>query len=161
MSQLTLSAVPGFNDIPDSAIAGDVPLTDDSLQKISHNAKFAAVRGKLIFMGFYGSGDTVPTPTDPDDGYAYSRAECSFVWMPYSNRSRAEPYTAGQQYPPPQSNIQPGVLYNFPGCWDINDLTGVVSMRTTYWSSGTEIVNTDGIMKVYCIALRSSVSAAN
>jgi hypothetical protein len=161
MSQLVFSSIPGFNDIPDAAIAGGVPLTDDSIQKISHDAKFGAVRCEIIFMGFYGHGDTIPTPTSPVDGYPFARAECGFVWSIYSNRSRVMPYTPGQQYPPPQSNSQPGVLYNFPGDWDINDLTGVVNLRTTYWSSGTETVTTDGIIKVYCFAQRSSVSAAN
>jgi hypothetical protein len=163
MSQLTFSSVPGFNDIADSAIAGNQPLTDDSLLKISHNAKFAAVRCECIFMGYYGAGDTVPTPTSPVDGYAYSRAECSFIWMIYTNRSRAEPYTPGQQYPPPISDSQPqNGLYNFPGGWDINDLTGVITLRTSYYSGGgAEVVNTDGVIKVFCIAQRSSVSVAD
>lgn len=163
MSQLTLSSIPGFSDIADSAIAGDVAMTDDSIQKISHNAKFAAVRSKIIFMGFYGHGDTIPTPTDPDDGYTYSRAECQFLWMIYCNRSRAEPYTPGQQYPPPIASSQPqNGLYNFPGGWDVNDLTGVVNLRTTYYSGGgAEVVTTDGIIKVYAAVTRSSVTAAN
>ena len=89
MAELTLSAIPGFFDIDDSAIAAGQPLTDDSMLKISHNAKFGAVRSKLIFMGFYADSNTVPTPIDPDDGYAYSRGECQFVWMIYSNRAPA------------------------------------------------------------------------
>ena len=65
MSQLTLGAIPGFFDLADSAIAAGQPLTDDSMLKISHNAKFGTVRSKLIFMGFYANGNTVPTPIDP------------------------------------------------------------------------------------------------
>src|SRR5579875_2738055 len=79
MSQLTFTAIPGFFDLADSAIAGNQPLTDDSLQKISHNAKFAAVRCEVIFMGFYANGNTVPAPVSPVDGYVYSRAECVFI----------------------------------------------------------------------------------
>jgi hypothetical protein len=163
MSQLTMSAVPGFTDIPDSAIAGDVPLTDDSIQKISHNAKYGSVRCEVVYMGFYGHGDTIPAPVSPVDGYQYARAECSFIWSIYSNRSRAEPYTPGQQLPPPQANGQPqNGLYNFPGGWDINDLTGVVNLRTSYYSAGgAEVVTTDGIIKVFCFAQRSSVSTSD
>ena len=97
------------------------------------------------------------------DGYAYSRAECIFWWTIYSNRARQQPFTAGQQYPPPQSNSQPqNNLYNFPGGWDINDLTGVVSLRTSYYSGGgAEVVTNDGIIKVICVAQRSSISVAN
>jgi hypothetical protein len=114
-------------------------------------------------MGYYGDGDTIPTPTSPVDGYAYSRAECMFSWKIYSNRARQQPYTPGQQYPPPQSNSQPqNNLYNFPGGWDINDLTGVVSLRTSYYSGGgAEVVTNDGIIKVHCYAQRSSISVAN
>jgi len=161
MSQLTLSAIPGFFDLADSAIAAGRPLTDDSMLKISHNAKFGTVRSKLIFMGFYANANTVPTPIDPDDGYAYSRPECQFVWMIYSNRAPAPGFVPGQASPPGQSSSQPGSLYNFPSGWDINDATGVVTLRTTYWQNGNEVVNNDGILKVYAVCLRLSLSSAN
>ena len=77
MAEFTLSAIPGFFDLADSALSAGQPVTDDSMLKISHNAKFGAVRSKLIFMGFYANGNTVPTPVDPDDGYAYSRRSAS------------------------------------------------------------------------------------
>jgi hypothetical protein len=161
MSQLVLSAIPGFFDIADSAIAAGQPLTDDTMLKLSHNAKFGAVRSKLIFMGFYANGNTVPTPIDPDDGYAYSLSECQFVWMIYSNRAPAPGFVPGQASPPVQSNSQAGELYNFPGGWDINDATGIVTLRTSYWQNGNEVVNNDGIIKVYAVCLRLSLNNAN
>ncbi len=161
MSQLTLSAIPGFFDLADSAIAAGQPLTDDSMLKISHNAKFGTVRCKLIFMGFYANGNTVPTPVDPDDSYAYSRSECQFIWTIYSNRSPAPGFVPGQASPPAQSSSQAGQLYNFPGGWDVNDGTGYVSLRTSYWQNGNEIVNNDGIIKVYAACLRLSLNSAN
>jgi hypothetical protein len=161
MSQLTLSTIPGFFDLADSAIAAGQPLTDDSMLKISHNAKFGAVRSKLIFMGFYANGNTVPTPLDPDDGYAYSRAECQFIWTVYSNRAPAPGFVPGQVPPPAQANSQSGQLYNFPGGWDINDATGLITLRTTYWQNGTEVVTNDGIIKVYAVCLRLSLNSAN
>jgi len=158
MSQLTLSATPGFFDLPDTAIAAGEPLTDDSMLKISHNAKFGTVRGKLIFMGFFANGDTVPTPIDPDDYYAYARTECEFMAMIYSNRAPAPGFVPGQALPPAQSDSQPGPLYNFPGGWAINDLTGLVTLWTTYYANGTETVTSDGIIKVYAICSRMSVT---
>jgi hypothetical protein len=161
MSQLTLASIPGFFDLSDSALAAGQPVTDDSLLKISHNAKFGVVRSKLIFMGFYANGNTVPTPVDPDDGYAYSRSECQFIWLIYSNRAPAAGFLPGQQLPPAQANSQPGSLYNFPSGWDINDATGAVRCYTTYWQSGNEVVSNDGIMKVYAAVCRSTINVSN
>jgi hypothetical protein len=162
VSQLTLASIPGFFDIADAALAAGQPVTDDSLLKISHNAKFGVVRSKAIFMGFYANGNVVPTPVDPDDGYAYARSECQFVWLPYSNRAPAAGFIPGQQLAPAQSSAQPGPLYNFPGPWDIDDATGAVSCRTTYWQGGTtEVVSNDGIMKVYALVCRSTINVSN
>ena len=52
MSQMLMSSIPGFFDLADSTIAGGRPLTDYALAKISHNAKFGAVRCEIIYMGF-------------------------------------------------------------------------------------------------------------
>ena len=76
MSQMLMSSIPGFFDLADSTIPGGQPLTDYALAKISHNAKFGAVRCEIIYMGFYGPGDTVAPPVSPVDGYSYSYAEC-------------------------------------------------------------------------------------
>jgi hypothetical protein len=160
MSQLRLTAIPGFSDLADTAIAAGKPLTDDTMLKISHNAKFGTVRSKLIFMGFYANGNAVPTPIDPDDGYAYSRAECQFFWTIYSNRAPASGFVPGQATPPAISSSQPAPLYNFPGGWDINDITGLVTLWTSYYAPGSsETVNNDGIIKVYAICLRSSLTS--
>ncbi|MGB9487676.1 MAG: hypothetical protein WCD04_16380 [Terriglobia bacterium] len=155
---MTLTAIPGFFDLADSAIAAGQVLTDSTMLAMSHNGKFATVRGKLIFMGFYANGNTVPTPIDPDDGYAYARTECQFMFMPYSNRAPAPGFVPGQATPPAQSSSQPGPLYNWPGGWAINDLTGLVTLWTTYYANGQETVNNDGIIKVYAICLRMSVT---
>ena len=62
MPQLTMNVAPGFNDLSDALLVQDAPLTDDIMTKISHNAKFGAVRCEIVYMGFYGPGDTVPPP---------------------------------------------------------------------------------------------------
>ena len=156
MSQLTLSVIPGFFDLADSAIAAGQPLTDDSMLKISHRGAFAllggtsqpSIFGHCVLFG-------------ADDGYAYSRGECQFVWMIYSNRSPAAGFIPGQAAPPGQANSQPGTLYNFPGGWNVNDATGLVSLYTTYWQNGNEVVSNDGVIKVYAVCLRLSLNSAN
>ena len=159
MSQLTLSSIPGF-DISDSALAGGQPLTDDTMLKISHNAKFAAVRTELLFMGFFQPGDAVPTPVSPVDGYAYSRAECLFLPILASSRSPAAGFVSGQKnFPVLASNdAGQGSLIVVPYQLDVNDATGALTCQT-YWStSGAE---NQGVVKVYCVAVRSSVNVAN
>jgi hypothetical protein len=160
MSQLTLSAVPGFFDLSDAVLAGGNPLTDDAILKISHNAKFAAVRTEVIYMGFFQSGDTVPTPISLVDGYAYARAECLYLGTLASSRSPAAGFQSGQRSFPVLTNNDPGqgTLVIVPYQLDINDATGVVTCQT-YWSaSGAE---NQGVVKVHCIAVRSSVNAAS
>ena len=159
--ELSLGVIPGFFDLSDDCLQAGQPCTDDFLLKISHNAKFAAVRSKLIYMGFYANGNTVPTPVDPDDGYTYSREECQFVCNLFSNRSPAPGFVPGQAGPPAQSNSQPGTLYNWPGAYDVNDATGLVSLRNSYWQNGQEIFSNDGILKVYAVCRRLSINAAN
>ena len=158
MSQLILSSQPSFTDLPDSALAAGQALTDATMLALAHNSKFATVRGKLIFMGFYACDNIVPPPVDPDDGYVYSLAECQFISMIYSNRSPAPGFVPGQATPPAQAALQPGLIYNFGG-WSINDLDGVVATWTGYISNGVEVLNSDGILKVYAICSRKSVTS--
>jgi hypothetical protein len=160
MSQLTMSAIPGFFDLADSAISGGQPLTDDSIQKISHNAKFGAVRTELIYMGFYTSGNTVTTPTSPVDGYAYARSECAFIPIFASSRQPAAGFVPGQATFPAlaSSDLGTGSLVMVPYVLDINDSTGVVTCQVYF--SGNAAQN-QGTLKVYCIATRSSVNVSN
>ncbi len=163
MAQLTFASIPGFFDLADSAIVGGQPLTDDAIGKISHNAKFGAVRCELFYMGFYANANTVPTPISPVDGYAYARSEVMYVWSIYSNRAPAAGFVPGQAAAPPQANSQSGALYNFPGAYDINDANGFVSLSMSYTSAlpPNEIRSNDGIIKVYALCQRSSVNVAN
>src|SRR5437868_10026962 len=108
MSQLNFSAIPGFFDIVDSVLAGGQPLTDDAILKISHNAKFAAVRTEIIFMGYYRPGDTVPVPVSPVDGYTYSRTECMYLPLLASSRSPGAGFVSGQTSFPALATNDPG-----------------------------------------------------
>ncbi|HEX5481384.1 MAG TPA: hypothetical protein VFZ08_02005 [Terriglobia bacterium] len=160
MSQLTFSAVPGFFDLADSAIAGNQPLTDDSLQKISHNAKFAAVRCEMIYMGFYGSGDTVPVPVSPVDGYAYSRGECMFIPVFASSRQPAPGFIPGQDTFPALSNVDlgSGGLVVVPYVVDISDATGFITCQVFFTTGGAQ---SQGTVKVYAVCQRSSLNQNN
>jgi len=160
MSQLTMANIPGFFDIADSAIAGGQPLTDDSIQKISHNAKFGAVRCELIYMGFFQNGNTVGVPTSPVDGYTYARSEVIYIPILASGRSPAAGFTPGQAAFPSLATTDPGTgnLIISPYQLDVNDTTGIVTCQT-YWSvSGAE---NQGTLKVYALCQRSSVNTAN
>ncbi len=161
MSQLTFSAIPGFFDIADAAIVGGQPLTDDSIAKISHNAKFGAIRCEIIYMGFFANGNTVGTPISPVDGYAYTRAEVMYHFNRYDSRAPGPGFVAGQAAKPPSASSQASQIYHF-GPWDIDDSTGIVSLQTSYFvTGGAETVTNDGIIKVYAMCQRSSVNVAN
>src|SRR5258708_31569137 len=74
MSQLLISTIPGFVDLPDATIAADQPLTDYSITKISNNAKFAAIRPET-FYGWDNNRDLAQAPAQAVDGYVYARTE--------------------------------------------------------------------------------------
>ena len=160
MSQLTMNAIPGFFDIADSAIAAGQPLTDDAILKLSHNAKFGAVRCEVFYMGFYTSGSTVPTPTSPVDGYPYQRGECVFIPIFASSRQPAAGFVPGQAAFPTLANndLGTGNLLIVPYELDVNDATGTVTCQVYF--SGNAAQN-QGTVKVYCVAMRSSANVSS
>ncbi len=160
MAQLTFAAIPGFVDIPDTAIAADQPLTDDSVQKISHNAKFGAIRCEVIFMGFFTAGATIGVPPSPADGYAYAQAEVVYFPILASTRSPAGGFVNGQKTFPTLANSDnyTGNLVAAPYLLDINDTTGVLLCEVYGATNGAQ---SQGTVKVYAICQRSSVNVSN
>ena len=167
MSQMLMSSIPGFFDLADSTIAGGQPLTDYALAKISHNAKFGAVRCEVIYMGYYGPGDTVIPPVSPVDGYQYSYQECSFIPTLYSTRQPAPGYTPGQATPPALANVDlgSGNAICSPYQLDINDANGMVScailfLGGNYGSTGGSGSGAfaQGTVKVRAICQRLSIN---
>jgi hypothetical protein len=159
MSQLNFASIPGFFDLADSAIAAGQPLTDDAISKISHNAKFGAVRAEQFYMGFYANGNTVSRPVSPVDGYAYSYAECLFFLIHASSLSPAAGFVPGQAlFPPTAPNAGAGALLASPYQMTIEPSggtnPGLVSLSNYYSTSGP--VN-EGTVAVYCLAQRLSV----
>lgn len=151
----------GFIDIPDAILAAQEIFTDDSMVKISSNAKFGAVRCEIMFMGYYKNGDTVPTPISPVDGYPYSREEILYDWTLYSTRGPGPDFVSGQAAPP---GIAPGQIGNI--YWlkvDIDDATGKVSTMISYFSQGVvpETITSDCMLRVLAICQRESTNAAS
>ncbi len=158
MSQMTMSTQPGFFDLADSTIAGGQPLTDDSISKISHNAKFGAVRCEIIYMGFYANGNTVSAPLSPVDGYQYSYPECTFVIAGHCTRAPAPGFVPGQATFPAIANTNAGnvdgtVLLQY---FDVDDANGAVSIFTAYEASQEQYNTNDGFVKVLAICQRLS-----
>ncbi len=160
MAQLTFASIPGFFDLADSTIVGGQPLTDDAIAKVSHNAKFAAVRHESIYMGFYRNGDVVGVPVSPVDGYAYTRAECLFFLIHASTLSPAAGFVVGQaSFPGLASQAGSGTIIATPYQMFIESSTstgtpGRITLSNYYSTSGA--VN-EGTVAVYCLAMRSSV----
>jgi hypothetical protein len=160
MSQLTMAVQPGFTDLADSAIAGGQPLTDANIQAISHNAKFGVVRPEIFYMGFFTSGNTVPTPTSPVDGYAYARTECAYIPVFASSRQPAGVFVAGQAAFPSLANtdLGTGSLVSVPYQLDINESTGILTCNVYFSGNASQA---QGTVKVYCVAMRSSVNVSD
>ncbi len=155
MSQLTLAEIPGFFDLPDADLAAGQPVTDYVMTKISNNAKFGVVNDERFYMGWFANGDTVPTPVSVADGYIYSLLECEFNIVGFASRAPAPGFVPGQQAEPVQasSNSGPGELYWFN--FDIDDSTGKVATRVSYYQpGGAETITNDGMVKVRVRAKR-------
>ena len=160
MSQLTFASIPGFFDLADTAIAAGQPLTDDSISKISHNAKFGVVRAEQLYMGFYTNGNVVPTPVSPVDGYAYSRAECLYFLIHASTLSPAAGFVPGQAlFPATAPNAGAGSILASPWQMYIEGSTsagtpGKITVWNYYSTSGPVA---EGTVAVYAMCQRLSV----
>jgi hypothetical protein len=158
MAQLTWATVPGAVDIPDSNLAADQPVTDYTLQKVSNNAKFAAVRPET-FYGWYKDGETVKIPTSPVDGYVYQRAELEYDIAAWCSRSPSGA-TNGALVKPARNSVNdgPGSLF-LMDFWveEKNEANpGLVHCVVHYWTGSTETPTNGGFVKVRTIATRLS-----
>ena len=158
MAQLTFQTIPGFVDLPDSALAADQPVTDYSLVKISNNAKFAAVRPET-FYGWYRDGEVVQIPVSRVDGYVYSRSELEYevaAWCSRSPDGGAATNGAPTKPARASANDGPGSLF-LMDFWveeENEPNPGRVHCEVHYWNNGTEVVTNGGFVKVRTIATR-------
>jgi hypothetical protein len=160
MAQMTFAVIPGFVDLPDSAIAADQPLTDYSLAKISNNAKFAAVRPET-FYGWYRNGETVQLPASAVDGYVYSRQELEYEVAAWSSRSPANgAATNGATAKPARAGVNQGAGTLFDMDFWVEEKNeanpGLVHCYVSFWNNGSEIQTNGGFVKVRTLATRLS-----
>lgn len=158
MAQLTWGTVPGAVDLPDANLAADEPVTDYTLQKISNNAKFAAVRPET-FYGWYKNGETVLIPTSVVDGYVYTQQELEYEVAAWCSRSPVGATNGALTKPARASgNSGPGSLF-LVDFWveEKNEPNpGLVHCDVCYWNGSTETPTNDGFVKVRTIATRLS-----
>jgi hypothetical protein len=70
--------------------------------QLNKNVRESACTPEFFGPTQYAAGDTVPTPTSPIDGYAYSRDELNYIWewsdttplSPVTNHNRTVGFTA-------------------------------------------------------------------
>ena len=111
-------------------------------------------------MGFYTSGNTVPTPTSAVDGYTYQRSECAFIPILASSRQPAAGFVPGQATFPILANndLGTGSLLVVPYELDVDDSTGMVTCQVYFTGNAAQ---NQGTVKVYCIAMRATVNVPN
>lgn len=69
-----------FSEIDLSTILFANPLPASKLSQVNKNSQQASLMPEFFAPAHYADGDTVPLPTSPVDGYAYSRNELFYVW---------------------------------------------------------------------------------
>jgi hypothetical protein len=152
VSSVSLSAQPGFSDIPDSTWDGGSALSSAGLKALNADAKFATVRNEQ-FWGYYKHGETVATPVSPADGYVYSRVELLYMWSVYWTGSPPASPVNGTQVPPTRGATGAGGTFLQSGAV-VDQATGAVACTTSYFD-GTQHDTNDGIVLVMIFAQRS------
>jgi hypothetical protein len=158
MSQLTYSTVPAPTDVADSTFDAGLPLVWQALAQISDNARLAAVRPELIYMGWYKDGDLLPLPISPVDGYVYERAEVRNLIQGFSTQPPIV-FTSGQATRPALGPSQ-GLKIDYV-VFDIDDSLGQVLCNVYYESAnpgfpggGASGLTGDGCLKVMAVCTR-------
>jgi hypothetical protein len=75
LTSLVVAATPAYVPVSDTEIATDDAVTDSIMQRINHNAKFAALNTEIVYMGEFTNGETCPRAVSPADGYEYQYSE--------------------------------------------------------------------------------------
>lgn len=148
---LTLSAQPGFTEIPDTTFAAGNAASSSAMTALNDDAKFAAVRNEQ-FYGYYRNGETVVLPVSPADGYEYSMSELRFSHSWYWTGSATGPCD-GTETPPPRGATSGSGLILQLGA-DVNQQTGLVTTNVSYYKTGEQDTN-DGILMVITHAQRN------
>jgi hypothetical protein len=147
---LTLSAQPGFAELPDDTFTTGNPATSTVMTQLNDDAKFAAVRCEQFF-GYYANGETVTLPVSAADGYQYQREELLYSHSWYWTGSATGPCQGTQTPPPRGATSGQGTLLQMGA--DVSQLTGVVSTNVSYFKT-SEMDTNDGILLVITHGLR-------
>jgi hypothetical protein len=162
VSQLTYSTVPAASDIADSEFTVGNPLVWQTLDQVADNARLAAVRPELIYVGWFKEGDLLPLPISPVDGYVYQRAEARYLVQGFSTQPPIE-FSSGQKTRPilgPSQGLKIDRVM-----FDIDDSLGQVLCNVYYESAnpgfpggGASGLTGDGCLKLLAICTRQSVN---
>ena len=162
MSQLTFSTIPTPTDVSDSEFNAGAPLVWQQLAQMSDNARTAALRPELLYLGWYKNGNFLPLTISPVDGYMYSRAEVRYRIVGFSSQPPIA-FTSGQKVRPVLGPSQGLRIDSWE--FDIDDSLGQVLTNVTYEAAnpgfpggGASGLTGDGCVKVLAVCTRQSVN---
>lgn len=140
----TILTPPGFSDIDETKLVAGEVVHSLKLNQIAQNAALGMVRPEF-FYGVYQDGNTVDAPISPVDKYQYQRDELVYVYTPYTTFDPQSGWTSAA-----------GILFYFQ--WDVDPITGVVTMNEYYHPDGNSPVakTSDGQLIVLTIAQRAN-----
>jgi hypothetical protein len=148
---LSLSSIPGFTEILDTAFAAGSAVSDAVMKALSAVAKFAVVRNEQ-FYGYYKNGEIVALPVSPADGYPYSRAELRYTWSWYWTGSGGADCNGATNPPTKGSTTGEGLMLQSGA--NVDQLTGLVSTTVSYYKTAQQD-KADGILLVMVHAQRA------
>jgi hypothetical protein len=151
--QMLLAFAPGIFLMADASVESGNNLTDDTLIKLNHTAKFAMVRKEAFNMGYYQNGDQPSTPVSPVDGSGYEAEECLFVPVFVSASAPSSGLIPGQAAFPALAPFLSGNPIVMPYIHQIDPTTGRVDERV-YTDRGSQNL---GVAQVLVFAQRLSV----
>lgn len=171
-SGMALSAGYTFVDVPEGRLCLGQPLRESDILALSENAKYGAERKEVFDAGYWAAGYAVATPVSPVDGYTYSRDECRYKVIFYSNLAPdigPPVFTNGQLTAPTIANGQlarrstsatsGGPLFFW--ATDLDDSTGIITTTIEYNVQDGSLSPwpNDGIFRVLIFAQRDSTQA--
>ena len=146
-SVISLSAVPAWTDLADTAFDTDSVWRTDRLSQLNANAKRGIVQAELLDMGEFAHGQIVPAPVSPVDGHVYANTEIEWLpcwrWTPHFTTGITSGPTGATL-----SRIQVSV-----------SAARVVSSTMTYrLGASSDTATNDGRIHVFAFCFRSGVA---
>jgi hypothetical protein len=137
-----------FEEIDDSLLFPGNPLPASLMRQLNSNVKMSVARQEFFGPAVYAHGSTVPLPVSKIDGYAYSRAEISYIWEVASTG----PEVGG-------GGLVPDIRF-----WEFDehiDENGFVTIHQSRDPTGGGALDThDGSLRVLIVGIRNSTQGA-